>query len=169
MSNPSEPIDVLAAKILHHLEVIYAEIDTPPLPQLATEIIKLMRLDTDCCAALAHQNHWDASDITVITYGDTFLNEQETPLATLKHFLDDYCEERINGVHILPFFPYSSDDGFAVSDFYAVNPKLGGWEDISAIAGDYRLMADLVINHGSSHSDWFNNFKARKPRILART
>ena len=62
-------------------------------------------------------------------------------------------------VHILPFFPYSSDDGFAVMDYYTVNPSLGDWADIQKIAGRCRLMADLVVNHTSSRTRWFENFK----------
>ena len=61
-------------------------------------------------------------------------------------------------MHILPFFPYSSDDGFAVIDFKEVKPGLGDWGDIQKIANDYRLMSDLVVNHCSSEHRWFKNF-----------
>ena len=151
----------LHQKVLHHLGVIYADCpEVTALSALADDIIKLMGLNEHCCEALAHQNHWNESDVTLISYGDTVLSPNDAPLSTLKHFLDKHCSEQITGVHILPFFPYSSDDGFAVSDFYNVNPALGTWADINAIGEDYRLMADLVINHGSSESLWFKNFKA---------
>lgn len=149
----------LQQKILHHLSLIYAsEPPAQPLPALAAELIKLMRLDRHCCEVQAHTNHWDQRDVTLITYGDSVLSQGQTPLATLKHFLDEYCTP-INNVHILPFFPFSSDDGFAVRDFYSVNPNLGSWQDINNIGKAYRLMADLVINHGSSESLWFTHFK----------
>jgi sucrose phosphorylase len=61
-------------------------------------------------------------------------------------------------VHILPFFPYSSDDGFAVIDYSSVNESLGTWQDITQISQQYQLMSDLVINHCSSRSAWFDNF-----------
>ena len=61
-------------------------------------------------------------------------------------------------VHILPFFPFSSDDGFAVMDYYEVDKKLGDWKDIKKISTDFKLMSDLVINHISSQSEWFKNF-----------
>jgi sucrose phosphorylase len=70
----------------------------------------------------------------------------------------------INSVHILPFFPYTSDDGFAVSDFRAVNPQLGDWPDINRIADDFQLMSDLVLNHVSSQGTWFNAYRqGQKP------
>jgi len=62
-------------------------------------------------------------------------------------------------VHILPFHPWTSDDGFAVLDYSSVNESLGDWPDLTRIAVDYRLMADLVLNHCSSRSFWFENFR----------
>ena len=94
----------------------------------------------------------------MITYGDSLLKEDEQPLHTLAHFLDQYSDDILNSVHILPFFPYSSDDGFSVMDFTSVNESLGGWDDIEAIAKKYRLMSDLVINHCSAKGQWFQNF-----------
>ncbi len=147
-------------KVLHHLEVIYDTVpEAQPLHTLANTLLYTMRLNADDKAPTGHTNYWDERDITLISYGDSLLKQDETPLKTLHNFLKSYTPDTINGVHILPFFPFSSDDGFAVRDFYAVNPDLGSWQDISAIAKDTRLMADLVINHGSSKSEWFNNFK----------
>ena len=77
----------------------------------------------------------------------------------MHRFLDRYLDGVIEAVHILPFSPFSSDDGFAVMEYLQVNPSLGGWEDIEAISARYKLMADVVINHVSSRSRWFNNFK----------
>ena len=82
-----------------------------------------------------------------------------TPLQYLHRFLEEHLEEVVTGLHILPFSPYSSDDGFSVIDYREVNPDFGSWEDIQALAGDYRLMADLVLNHCSAESDWFLRFK----------
>ena len=109
----------------------------------------------------AHQNHWSEDDVLLITYADTVQRSGEKPLVTLKRFLDDCLRDSITAVHILPFFPYSSDDGFAVMDYLAVNESHGDWQDIEAIAADYRLMADLVINHMSARSRWFENFRKR--------
>jgi len=97
-------------------------------------------------------------DSIVITYGDSVLKEGKNPLASLHEFLVKNVGNSVGGVHILPFFPYSSDDGFSVIDYKKVNPSLGDWEDVRRIGKDYRLMADLVINHMSQKSDWFQGF-----------
>ena len=81
------------------------------------------------------------------------------PLQNLHRFLDSHLKDTLSGVHILPFSPYSSDDGFSVIDYKEINPELGSWDDIVAIADDYTLMADLVLNHCSCKSAWFENFK----------
>jgi sucrose phosphorylase len=66
-------------------------------------------------------------------------------------------------VHILPFFPFTSDDGFAVTDYEQVNSKLGDWADINRIGDEFRLMSDLVLNHMSSQSKWFNEYLQGHP------
>ncbi len=111
-------------------------------------------------------DRWSQDDVLLITYGDSILRSdpQETPLGTLHHFLSNHLQDVITGVHILPFFPYSSDDGFAVIDYLQVNPKLGNWNDIERIADEFDLMTDLVMNHISSQSQWFQQFKqGQKP------
>jgi sucrose phosphorylase len=100
----------------------------------------------------------DEGDSILITYGDQFREEGRKPLAVLKSFLDSYLLGVVRGVHILPFSPYSSDDGFSVIDFREVNPEWGSWKDIEAIAADYTFMADLVLNHCSKESPWFQAF-----------
>ena len=103
---------------------------------------------------------WSENNILLISYGDSICSQaEEKPLATLNRFLNKYLQDTITGIHLLPFFPYSSDDGFAVIDYLEVNPELGDWEDLGAIAEKFNLMVDLVINHVSSHSLWFKQFK----------
>ena len=86
--------------------------------------------------------------------------EGKTPLKGLHHFIKEHIGDTINGVHILPFFPYSSDDGFSVIDYRMVNPELGDWRDIKKLSQHHRLMFDLVINHVSRESLWFYDFVA---------
>lgn len=106
---------------------------------------------------------WSEQDIVLITYGDSIIGEQK-PLRLLKQFLDDYLSSLFTIIHILPYFPYSSDDGFSVIDFYQVNPDLGDWQDVQAISAHFDLMTDLVINHASSQGTWFQNFlKGEEP------
>ncbi len=107
----------------------------------------------------AESTLWDESDIALITYGDSILSDGDKPLSVLHHFCRKHFTDYISWVHILPFFPWTSDDGFSVLDYSTVNQALGGWQDIEAIGKDFKLMADLVLNHCSSRSVWFENFK----------
>jgi sucrose phosphorylase len=108
--------------------------------------------------------HLTQEDIILITYGDQIQCKDEPPLETLKHFLDKHLKNVINSVHILPFYPYSSDDGFSVIDYTEVDPKLGSWNEIQEISEEYRLMVDGVINHISQYSKWFKAFLAHDER-----
>lgn len=155
----------LKERIIKHLAVIYDDqseaIDTD---LIADELLQLMRLSPLAESVQQSVNHWSQRDALVITYGDSVISPGEKPLHTLKRFLDDHSEGLLTGVHILPFYPWSSDDGFAVLDYSSVNEALGSWQDVQDIAQDYDLMADLVINHCSSRSLWFENFiKGEEP------
>lgn len=148
-------------KVKHHLESIYADVELDvSYETLATQLLNTIGIQqqTDIASPQSHHNYWDEEDIVMITYGDSIIDADERPLVTLNKFLHRYCKNTINNVHILPFFPYSSDDGFSVIDYSTVNEALGSWEDIEAIAKDYGLMTDLVINHCSARSVWFDNF-----------
>ena len=102
---------------------------------------------------------WSERDVALITYGDSIVDGGSKPLKVLRKFCETWLGSCVTWVHILPFFPWTSDDGFSVLDYSSVNQALGDWSDISDIATDYRLMADLVLNHCSSRSAWFENFK----------
>lgn len=93
-------------------------------------------------------------DLILITYGDLLRSEKRSPLASLAHFLEGAERLRgiINTLHILPFFPYTSDRGFSVMDFRVVDPNLGSWQDIEEIGRRFKLMFDGVLNHASSKS-----------------
>ena len=101
---------------------------------------------------------WSQRDALLITYGNTLRDGVHKPLDLLYDFLLGNLKNVLNGVHILPFFPFTSDDGFAVSDFRAVNPQLGDWADIRRISSEFKLMSDLVLNHVSSQGRWFNAY-----------
>ncbi len=110
------------------------------------------------CESGVPPHEWSEKDVFLITYGDTLQGEGEKPLATLRGFLGGYVRGVINTVHVLPFSPYSSDDGFSVIDYRKVNPRLGTWDDVKALGTDFRLMGDLVINHVSRESPWFRDY-----------
>ena len=106
----------------------------------------------------ANESRWNEHDAVLITYGDMVSREGQAPLETLKQFCDRRLRGAVNCVHILPFFPSSSDGGFSVIDFWKVAPELGDWRDAERLGGDYSLMVDLVLNHCSRRSEWFKNY-----------
>ena len=165
MSSDCQQQGLLKAQVQRHVDTIYS--DNPldaDIDGLADALLATMRLAPSMAAPEPYTNHWDQRDAIVITYGDSVLCNGEKPLRTLKRFLDQHTEKLLSGVHILPFYPWSSDDGFAVLDYSSVNESLGDWSYIEVIGWDYNLMADLVINHCSSRSLWFENFlKGKSP------
>jgi sucrose phosphorylase len=108
--------------------------------------------------ALDPKNRFTEEDVILITYGDLVREDGVSPLTTLSKFCGTYLKHTINTLHILPFFPYSSDRGFAIEDFETVDPELGTWADIEDLETRYKLMFDGVINHVSSKSRWFQRF-----------
>ncbi len=154
-----DPLSALKVRLRQHLDVIYdGVLGADRLAALVPELIEVLRLEPVTRTPQQYRNLWDQSDAVLITYGDSLLREGEKPLKTLQDFLHTYVGHALSVVHVLPFYPYSSDDGFAVMDYSSVNQGLGDWDDISAIAQQHHLMADLVINHCSSRSLWFDNF-----------
>ncbi len=103
--------------------------------------------------------HWDEREVFLITYGNSIYSDVANPLQVLYGFLMKYARGAISTIHVLPFFPYSLDDGVAVINYQKVKKDLGDWNDIKKIAGQFKLMSDLVINHISSKSDWSQQYK----------
>lgn len=161
----TSPQQLLEYRVAQHLERIYEGVLGPDeLVTCRQAMLESMRLHEVDANPESHLNLWSEEDVFVITYADTITNPALKPLETLKAFLDKHLRHFINSVHILPFFPFSSDDGFSVIDYSSVNEAHGNWHHIQAIADDYRLMSDLVINHCSARSLWFQNFiKGRQP------
>ncbi len=104
-------------------------------------------------------SRWDQSDVVLITYADQVHQQGCTALASLRHFFLDYqLTDVISTIHLLPFYPSTSDDGFSVVDYRAVDPTLGDWDDIERLAEHVDLAFDLVLNHVSRHSQWFQHY-----------
>ncbi len=114
-----------------------------------------------------HAPRWDERDAVLIAYGDHVHAPGEHPLHTFQEFLARHrLEEMFRIVHLLPFFPHSSDDGFSVIDYTTVDPALGGWDDIHDLGRSFDLMFDLVLNHVSQHSRWFQDYlQGREPYV----
>jgi sucrose phosphorylase len=97
-------------------------------------------------------------DAVLIVYPDQLTAPGRPPLAVLKDFLDRQVGDAITTVHLLPFFPSSSDDGFAVMDYLEVDSRYGSWDDVGSFGKGYRLMVDAVLNHASARGRWFEAF-----------
>jgi sucrose phosphorylase len=154
---------MLEEQILEHLTFVYGSEQGQAVAQ---ELLgKLQQFKTQHPQLRRKgDGRFTENDTILITYGDmvqTRLNQR--PLDTLRLFLRHHVAGKINTVHILPFYPYSSDDGFSVINYKVVNPDLGTWDDVSRIGRRFRLMFDAVINHISSESDWFQAFLADDP------
>lgn len=150
----------LSQRVDAHLTTLFNDGLSPDiLVQWRDRLLKAMRLSGQQIPPAASRNLWDESDIALITYGDSIQSSEQKPLQVLHNFLNQRIGSTISWVHILPFHPWTSDDGFAVLDYSSVNESLGGWSDLTRIAVDYRMMADLVLNHCSSRSVWFENFR----------
>jgi len=106
---------------------------------------------------------WNERDGVLITYGDQICGEGQDPLQAQHQFLlDSGLDRALSCVHFLPFCPYSSDDGFSVIDYRQIDPALGDWDDVTAYREQFDLMFDLVLNHCSQHSAWFQDYLAGK-------
>ena len=106
---------------------------------------------------ISKKNLWSEKDFFLITYADSVKKKKVKNLISLGNFLNKYCKE-FSFVHVLPFFPYSSDDGFAVKDFKKVYSEHGDWDDFKKISSSFKTMIDLVINHCSSENMLFKDF-----------
>ena len=107
----------------------------------------------------ARGGRFDQQDSVLITYGDSILAPGRRPLAALKDFADRYLAGLVSTIHVLPFFPYSSDYGFSVIDYLEVNPELGDWSDVERLGERFKLMVDFVLNHVSAEGGWFEAYR----------
>ncbi len=123
-------------------------------------IVKSINLAAERIAALPEPAPVDQNDTIIITYADQFRRSGQPPLETLDEVASIILEEAVSSIHLLPFYPFTSDDGFSVSDYRRVNPDYGDWCDITRLGKKYRLMFDGVINHTSVQHPWFQKFLA---------
>ncbi|HLJ68246.1 MAG TPA: sugar phosphorylase [Chloroflexota bacterium] len=142
-------------RIRSELSLIYPE----QAAEVATKLSRLLDDFTDRNPPRASRDpFFTERDAVLICYADHVREEGEKTLRTMGRFLERYARGLIPTVHFLPFFPYSSDDGFSVIDYRRIEPAFGDWDDLAAIARDFDVMVDLVINHASAKSEWFGRF-----------
>jgi len=142
----------ILTRLRDKLTQLYPHHDADTLLARFLALVESTPAPTDSPLALSER------DVMLITYGNQVHARGEAPLATLRRFLGHTLKDAVNCVHILPFYPYTSDDGFSVVDYEQVNPALGDWSHIEALRHDYRLMFDAVFNHISASSAWFQAF-----------
>jgi glycosidase len=144
--------------MLEKLEFVYGPETGRATYGKVQELLEKYAYLKDRQPALPPAQRLSEKDVILITYGDQVQGGQATPLQTLHRWLEARLKGIINTVHILPFYPYTSDDGFSVVDYWQVDPKLGTWDDLRALHSDFRLMFDAVVNHISASSEWFQGF-----------
>lgn len=157
--NPTYPqtIESLATGLRNHFLHIYPGHDAEQLTKKAFSVLGIdWRKHTE--VSTEELKKWSQKDVYLITYGDSIIQHGEKGLKTFERFYQKHLSQWFTAVHILPFHPYTSDDGFAVSDFETIREDLGDWSDIARLAENCRVMGDLVINHISSQHPWFVEF-----------
>ncbi len=158
----TQPLPPPEARLREHLAFLYGPAQAERLlPEILARVDAFRRRHPDL--AQTQRRTLTEHDALLITYGDQVRAAGEPPLHTLGRFLHRWARGVVDWVHLLPFFPYSSDDGFAVMDYTQVHPDWGTWAHIRALARDFLLMFDAVINHVSSRHPWFQRFLQGDP------
>ena len=143
--------------LLPHLTFLYGAERAPQILARVEQLLAAYR-----ARIKSRSGELTERDAILITYGDQVQTSNEKPLHTLNKFCQKYLTGVVSGIHILPFYPWTSDDGFSVVDYRQIDPLLGSWDDISSMQ-NFRLMFDGVINHISSNSKWFQKFLQDDP------
>lgn len=147
-----------------HIAFLYGETRAAEITRQMVDRLARFRAAHPQFATTRLTNRVSELDAIVITYGDMVQTAGQAPLQTLGTFFQQTIGDVVSTIHILPFFPYSSDDGFAVIDYQRVDPVLGDWSDVRRLGEKFRLMFDAVINHISAESTWFLGFLAGEAR-----
>jgi glycosidase len=154
----------LEKKLHEHLAFLYGEEQTPALTAHFLGSLNKFRAQYAQLSTSLPGESVSERDVILITYGDMVQQSGEAPLNTLNTFLKKYLGDVVSTVHILPFYPYSSDDGFSVIDYRRVNPDFGSWKDVANLSENFRLMFDAVVNHTSAQSGAFQGFLKGDPK-----
>jgi glycosidase len=146
-------------KIEHLIKLVYGESFSFGHYDILYEKIRNARvLITD-----NRKSTWDEQGVILITYADQFQKNDHNALPKLTRFYNRWLSSYFSHVHLLPFYPWSSDDGFSVMDYHRVAPKTGEWGHVAELKKSTHLMFDFVCNHMSAKSQWFENYLNQKP------
>ena len=158
-------IEEFKERVNLHLKKIYRGIQlNEKIETIGKDLIDIIGKGRKYQNRSKNLSSWSEKDCMLITYGDSIKGNNKVPLKNLKELITKKFPKTFTIIHILPFFPFSSDEGFSVKNFYEVNKDLGEWDDIKEISNNYLVMSDLVINHMSSQSKWFQNFLNNKEK-----
>ena len=153
------PLEELQRKVEEQLAVIY----DPPSKRLAVELVGLAERYRFALASAPPVRRFDQSSAFLITYADTIQAAGVKPLHALNDVVVEHIGDVITHIHLLPFFPWTSDDGFGVVDHRTVNPAVGSWDDVHLLRRHHDLAFDFVANHTSASSPWFRGWLAGLP------
>lgn len=156
MSPPLPP--AIVARLRAHLDRLYPTAQAADVTPRLVALCETFTVDHPDLAA--DRRLFDETDVVLITYADQVQEPGVPPLRTLRSFLTAHLRGVVTGVHLLPFYPSTSDDGFAVVDYLQVDPAVGTWHDVRALSTEVRLMVDAVVNHVSAESPWFTRWRA---------
>ena len=146
---------MLVKKIIEKIEKLYGPEQVAQITRRLESLLERYRSSSQP----GDRSFLTAGDVMLITYADNLQSPSKTPLQCLAEFYQNRLTEIISIIHLLPFFPYSSDDGFAVIDYRQVNSGCGDWSDIEQLADSVDLSFDLVINHVSAGSEYFQGYR----------
>ncbi len=144
--------------LINYLKIIYNKLSNDEIETYGNEIKKIFKKKSKKKLSI---EIWDEKDCFLITYADSVIKKKKTNFSSLDLFLNKYCKD-FSFIHILPFYPFSSDDGFAVVDYKRIKKEHGDWIDLKRISKKFKIMTDLVINHCSSQNKLFKNFLVKK-------
>jgi len=144
-------------RVSYQIGCVYTDLDQAACHALARRLLHAFDV-ADQQQPLRAPELPSSDEVVMITYGGTFTDPSQPHLQSLRQVWDEYFASVFSTVHVLPFFPSSSDGGFAVIDYRSISSELGDWSNLAQVVGNGGLMVDLVCNHGSADSEWFTQF-----------
>jgi glycosidase len=154
------PVKGKCKRMIDIIEKLYGEVNAAVIHSRIEQFIKRYSKKS---ISTRNRYIFTEKDAVLIIYPD-HIHDLNTPgFEVIRRFLLSHVHHHINTVHLLPFFPFSSDDGFSIIDYYRADDTYGGWLGFKKLGKHYRLMVDAVLNHISSKSTWFEEFLKGNP------
>ena len=119
--------------VIQYLLSIYSNLSKKEVTKILKKIRSIFKKTNQTKNKL-----WSERDFFLITYADTIKKKKQKHFVTLGQFLKKFAAD-FSFVHILPFFPYSSDDGFAIKDYKEIKNENGCWKDLKKLVLHLKL------------------------------